>query len=100
MMQTGTDILRTSMIVDICLLYLTVSIHDEGRSGVNRPGAAGGPDRLAVVQLDPLAPAELLGQIDFRGLDAQPLGVGDGCDPAPGQHGGPRPVLTRRLRLR
>src|ERR1035438_7783179 len=52
-------------------------------------GAAGGPDRLAVVQLDPLAPAELLGQIDFRGLDAQPLGVGDGCDAGPRPAGGP-----------
>jgi phosphoesterase family protein len=60
-------------------------------SGVAR-GAAGGPDRLAVVQLDPFASAERLGQVGFRGLDAQPFGVGNGIDTAPGQHAGQRPI--------
>src|SRR5689334_22693892 len=58
-------------------------------------GAAGGPDRRGIMQLDTLAAAERLGQVGFRGLDAEPLGVGDWRDPAAGQHARQRPLPVR-----
>ena len=47
------------------------------------------------MQLDALAAAEFLGQVGFRGLDAEPLVVGDRRDPAAGQHGRQRPLPGR-----
>src|SRR5215471_3634040 len=62
-------------------------------------GAAGGPDGLGVVQLDPLAAAERPGQFGLGGLDAQPLGVRHRGDALPGEHAGQRPFLGRGHRV-
>ena len=65
------------------------------RPGLAGGGAAGGPDRLGVVQLDPVAAAERLGQFGLGGLDAQPLSVRHRGDALPGQHSRQRPLLGR-----
>ncbi len=49
-------------------------------------GARGGPDRVPVVELDPVTPAEGGGEVLFRGGDAEPVRVGDGLHAAGGEH--------------
>src|SRR4029077_9188787 len=48
--------------------------------------ARGGPDRVPVRELDPVAPAEGGVELLFRGGNAEPLRVGHGLHPASGEH--------------
>ena len=64
---------------------------------MRRLPAGGGPDGVAVRELDPVAPAEGARQLLLGGGDAQPGLVRDVVDAAGGQQLGQRPGLGRDL---